>query len=75
MANKAKVTKIRKRRSERLTAKELAAFKAKVTSFDTKEDAIEYFGLTRPTINNTIARGTARPSTVSIIRKKIGNAA
>ena len=65
----------RPRRSERLTKDEMKALKEKVASFDTITDAVEYFGFSRVALNNTLIRGTAKPSTVAIIREKIGTAA
>ena len=62
----------RPRRSERIPEDVMTAFKAKVESFDTKEDAIEFFGFSRVCLNNTLLRCTAKPSTVAIIRQKLG---
>lgn len=65
----------RPRRSEKLTDDLMQAFKEKVDSFDTITDAVEFFGFSRVALSNTLLRGTAKPSTVAIIREKLGIAA
>lgn len=62
----------RPRRSERIPDDIMTAFKEKVDSFDTKEDAVEFFGFSRVCLNNTLLRKSAKPSTVGIIRQKLG---
>lgn len=62
----------RPRRSEELSEELMQAFKDKVESFKVKEDAVEFFGFSRVCLNNTLLRGSAKPSTVAIIREKLG---
>jgi hypothetical protein len=65
-------TKGRPRRSERLSPALMRAFIKKVKEFDTQADAVEFFGFSRVALLNTLVRGTAKPSTVAIIRAKVG---
>lgn len=62
----------RPRRSMKMLPDELALFLQKVESFETKEDAMEYFGLSRVTLRNISIGGSGKESTIKIIREKIG---
>jgi len=65
----------RPRQSEKLTSTEMKAFEKMVKSFPTKTDATEFFGFSRVTLRNVLIGGSGKPSTISIIRSKIGTAA
>jgi hypothetical protein len=61
----------RKRRSEPLTKEERKALLKYVYSFPTKIDAAAAIGISRPTLDLVIIRGTGNSDTVSLIRKKL----
>lgn len=65
------ITSDRKRRSEKLTQEERRSFRKYVESFDTKQDCAIALGITRPTLDNIIHKGSGRPDTVQIIRDRI----
>lgn len=58
----------RKRRSEQMTPEEHRAFKNYVDGFPTKLDAALHIGLSRPTLNLVIIRGSGAPDTIKAIR-------
>lgn len=62
------LTKTRRRKSERLSKKEAAALRKFVASFDTKIDAFLEIGITKPTMDIVLVRGTAHPDTCRKIR-------
>lgn len=64
-----KKERIRKR--VRLTDQEKAAFAKKVSEFDTKIDASEFFGFSMVTINAVLLRGYGSQAIVALIREKI----
>lgn len=61
----------RKRRSEPLTKDEQKTFLKYVGSFPTKIDAAEAIGVSRPTLDGILFRGTGRPDVIQSIRKKL----
>lgn len=61
----------RKRRSVPLTKEEKTAFKKLVDSFPTKIDAAESIGISRPTLDLVLLRGTGNSDTVGLIRGKL----
>jgi hypothetical protein len=61
----------RKRRSEPLTKDEHKAFSKYVSSFPTKIDAAFAIGVSRPTLDGILFRGTGRPDVIQTIRKKV----
>lgn len=61
----------RKRRSVQLTREEMTAFKKYVSSFPTKIDAAEAIGISRPTLDLVLLRGTGNSDTVGLIREKL----
>lgn len=63
----------RKRRSVPLTREEKTAFKKYVHSFPTKIDAAEAIGISRPTLDLVLLRGTGNSDTVGLIREKLNN--
>jgi hypothetical protein len=58
----------RKRRSESLTKDEVKALQKYLTTFPTKYDAAIAIGISRPTLNLVIIRGSGHPDTVATIR-------
>jgi hypothetical protein len=62
---------VRKRRSESLTKEEIRAFNKFINSFPTKYDAALAIGISRPTLNLVIIRGSGHPETIAAIRKQI----
>lgn len=63
----------RKRRSESLTPEEVRAFKKYLGTFPTKIDAAFAIGISRPTLNLVIIRGSGHPDTIKLIREKLNN--
>jgi hypothetical protein len=61
----------RKRRSVPLTKEEKIAFKKYVFSFPTKIDAAAAIGISRPTLDLVLLRGTGNSDTVRLIREKL----
>jgi hypothetical protein len=61
----------RRRRSEKLAPEELRALKKFVASFSAKLDAANAIGISRPTLDLVIIRGTGNSDTVGLIRKKL----
>jgi predicted DNA-binding protein (UPF0251 family) len=59
------------RRSEKLTKEELRALKKFVTTFSNKQDASDAIGISRPTLDLVIIRGSGNSITVGLIRQKI----
>ena len=64
---------VRKRRSESLTKEEFRAFNKYVNSFPTKFDAALAIGISRPTLNLVIIRGSGHPDTIQAIRERIAS--
>jgi hypothetical protein len=69
--SKTKMTLDRKRRSESLTPEEFRAFKKYLNTFPTKFDAALTIGISRPTLNLVIIRGSGHPDTIRTIREKL----
>lgn len=65
------MTTDRIRRSEKLTNEELRAFKKYVSTFPTKIDAAVAIGISRPTLDLVIIRGSGNSITVGLIREKL----
>ena len=65
------VASTRKRKSERMTSEEVKALKKFVSSFDTKIDAFEAIGITKPTLDIVLIRETGHPKTIAKIREAI----
>ena len=61
----------RKKRSEKLTTDERRQFKKYVDSFDTKYDCVLELNISRPTLDNVIAKGSGKPETIQLIREAI----
>jgi hypothetical protein len=61
----------RKRRSEALTKEERKAFEKYLGTFPTKFDAAVAIGISRPTLNLVIIRGSGHPDTIKAIREKL----
>jgi hypothetical protein len=61
----------RKRRSVPLTKDEQKALLKYVQSFPTKIDAAYALGISRPTLDLVIIRGTGNSDTVGLIREKL----
>lgn len=61
----------RKRRSVALTTEEKRAFNKYIRSFPTKIDAAAAIGISRPTLDLVILRGTGNSDTVGLIREKL----
>lgn len=61
----------RKRRSEKLTKSEHDALLKYIQSFPTKFDASLAIGISRPTLNLVIIRGSGRPDTIAVIKEKL----
>jgi hypothetical protein len=64
----------RKRRSESLTKEEVKAFNKYLSTFPTKTDAAITIGISRPTLNLVIIRGSGHPETIEAIRRKLEDA-
>lgn len=62
----------RQRRSEKLTPSDWKAFKKLVDSYTTILDCSEAIGLSRFTVSNIYTRGTARTTTIQLIKTVIG---
>jgi hypothetical protein len=65
------MTTDRIRRSEKLTNEELRALKKFVATFSNKMDAADAIGISRPTLDLVIIRGSGNSTTVGLIRQKI----
>lgn len=65
------MTTDRIRRSEKLTNEELKALKKFVSSFPAKLDAAEAIGISRPTLDLVIIRGSGNSITVRLIRERL----
>lgn len=63
----------RKRRSESLTKEEVRAFAKYLGTFPTKFDAAIAIGISRPTLNLVIIRGSGHPDTIRLIREKLNS--
>lgn len=61
----------RRKRSERLTPEEWRRFRKYVLSFETKYDCVLKLKISRPTLDNVIAKGSGKPDTIQLIRKAI----
>lgn len=61
------------RRSEKLTAEEMRSLKRYVHSFTTKIDAAAAIGISRPTLDLVIIRGSGNSVTVGLIREKLNS--
>lgn len=61
----------RKRRSESMTKEEQKAFQKWVQSFPTKIDAAASLGVSRPTLDGILFRGSGKPETIHAIREKL----
>jgi hypothetical protein len=59
------------RRSEKLTTEEIRALKKYVSAFPSKLDAAEAIGISRPTLDLVIIRGSGNSITVGLIREKL----
>lgn len=68
-------SKQRVKRSEKLQPSEQKAFEKKVSSFDTKIDAAEYFGFSTVTLDAVLLKGSGKPRTIDTIRQKLSSAA
>jgi hypothetical protein len=64
-------TIIRKRKSEALAPKEQESFKEYVDSFSTKLDCMEALGITMPTLDRILFKGSGRPDTIKKIREAL----
>lgn len=62
------------RRSEKLTSDEVKALKKFVSSYPSKLDAAEAIGISRPTLDLVIIRGSGNSITVRLIREKLNAA-
>jgi hypothetical protein len=69
--NKMEMIMERKRRSEQLTKEEVKAFCKYLSTFPTKFDAALAIGVSRPTLNLVIIRGSGHPETIRLIREKL----
>jgi hypothetical protein len=65
------MTTDRIRRSEKLTSDEMRSLKKFVASFPAKRDASEAIGISRPTLDLVIIRGSGNSQTVRLIREKL----
>lgn len=65
------ITTERKRRSEKLTKEEMRAFTKYLNTFPTKYDAAIAIGISRPTLNLVIIRGSGYWETIQKIREKL----
>lgn len=63
----------RKRRSVRLTKDERRALRKYLRSFDRKVYAAEAIGISRPTLDLVLIRGTGNSDTVGLIREKLNS--
>lgn len=59
------------RRSEKMTQQELILFRRYAYSFSTQVDAAHDLGVSRITLQNVLAKGSGKPSTVEMIRSRI----
>lgn len=66
-----KVTSTRRRKSVKMTNEEVRALKKYVKSFDTKLDAFEAIGITKPTLDIVLVRHSGAPDTIEKIREAI----
>lgn len=64
----------RRRRSVKLTNEERRAFKKWVEGFDTKIDAQEALGVSKPTLDMVLVKGSGHPDTIEKIKSKIQEA-
>lgn len=64
----------RKRRSEKMTKDEHKAFLKFIGSFETKTDASDIIGISRPTLDAIIYKASGKPETISKIRKVLSAA-
>lgn len=60
-----------KRKSEKMSREEHRAFLKYVQSFPTKVDAAFAIGVSRPTLDGLIFKGSGRPDTIGLIRGKL----
>jgi hypothetical protein len=65
------MTTDRIRRSEKLTSDEIRSLKKFVSGFPSKLDAAESIGISRPTLDLVIIRGSGNSTTVKLIREKL----
>lgn len=65
------ILKERKRRSVPLTKEEQKSLLKFIKSFPTKIDAAEAIGISRPTLDLVIIRGSGNSDTVNAIREKL----
>ena len=61
----------RKRKSEKMSKEEHKAFLKYVGSFPTKVDAAVALGVSRPTLDGLIHRGSGHPDTIQIVRERL----
>lgn len=61
----------RPKRSEKLMPAEKKALAEKVIALGTKYDACLFFGITRPTLDNILLRGSGKEATIVSIREKL----
>ena len=54
-----------------MTPEEMKALKKYVKSFDTKIDAFEAIGITKPTLDIVLVRGTGAQKTIDKIREAL----
>jgi len=64
-------TRDRIRKSVKMTPEEMKALKKYVKSFDTKIDAFEAIGITKPTLDIVLVRGTGAQKTIDKIREAL----
>lgn len=61
----------RNRRSEKMTKEERRALRNYILAFPTKFDAALALGVSRPTLDNLIFKGSGKPRTIKLIREKV----
>jgi hypothetical protein len=67
------VASTRKRKSVKMTPEEVKALRKYVKTFDTKLDAFEAIGITKPTLDIVLIRGTGAPKTIAKIREALSS--
>lgn len=65
------VATTRRRKSEKLSPEEKRAFTHYVKKFDTKLDAIEAIGISRPTLDAILVKGSGHPDSILKIRNAL----
>jgi predicted DNA-binding protein (UPF0251 family) len=64
---------VKKRRSIKMTSEDMASLRAFVKRFETKADAAEAIGISRPTFYGVIARRSCAPETIVKINAAIAS--